>query len=224
MPKFTPSQHGAYGVVGNLATQIGQVLKQAFQTAVPIIDGYGSTQALLGRLMVDPRTGLTTGLGNAYGLAVSNGANWMQVGYPARFQVEQTNTSGPQSIPNNTDTLTVFDTVLEDPYSGWSAGGNYYALPEPGLFAFQVQLAYAANGTGIRRVAINHVGGGTIGAAVVNAATDNQGRCTAVGWYRGATGDQIEVATYQNSGGALALSTAGASQPALLFSGVLLSL
>lgn len=112
-----------------------------------------------------------------------------------------------QSIPNNTDTAIILDTVENDNWGGWASGSpTRYTIQVPGVYLIGGQVVFAGNATN-RRLGFIRVNGTT---NIVGGGGDfnNNGSfaCSApavpVPWFFNA-GDYVELMGNQNSGGAL---------------------
>jgi hypothetical protein len=126
--------------------------------------------------------------------------------------------SSAQSIPNGgSGTVLTSWTVLEDTYTGWSAGTSTYTVQVTGKY--QITGCYYSNaGTGVGHVAQVFV--------VINGASISGGVfpiSSTAGWGVDVyfeqyvdVGDTIKLAAFQNSGAALNTTSIGVNQASYL--------
>jgi len=123
-----------------------------------------------------------------------------------------------QSIPNATWTAITLDTAQTDPYSGHSnvTNSSRYTCQSaaPGWYTVCGVIAYSPNSTGFRtaRLQINGTGISGMTSYGPNNGTAEAIIITSVRDIFLNIGDYVEVAGYQNSGGAL--NTAVSPSPA----------
>lgn len=128
------------------------------------------------------------------------------------------NRSTDQSIANTTDTAISFDAVNNDAWGCWSAG-NAARLTAPltGRYMAVGEVAFAANGTGFRRVWIEKNGTATLGRSDLPTTLAGSAiwlNVTAHSFDM-VQGDYIRLMVYQNSGGALLANSSSTYAPAL---------
>jgi hypothetical protein len=112
------------------------------------------------------------------------------------------NISNAQSIPNAAYTPITFDTVTYDPDNQFS-GGTTFTAKQPGIYSIQGSVRIAADGaSGYGMVTIYHNGNPCGGDS--HPALSGQVSSLSVGMDLVlAAGDTIQLAYYQNSGGAV---------------------
>lgn len=112
-----------------------------------------------------------------------------------------------QSIPNNSETDITFDTEITDTDDMFSNPSTDITIQRPGIYAIQHSIDFAANTTGIRatHIAIN----GTIvsenGGVTAPGGADTGLTCSTVVALN--KGDVVTCFCFQNSGGALNISS-----------------
>jgi len=117
-------------------------------------------------------------------------------------------TAAPQSIPNNAVTVLTLDTVIEDSYSGWTAGAgtNKYTAQEDGMYLIAVGY-YSNAGNGAGHVAnafvIENGATTTAGQQEDISTTTNWGTVCVLPVYLRAGTDYVQPAAAQTSGAAL---------------------
>lgn len=109
-----------------------------------------------------------------------------------------------QSIPNNSETAIIYDTVLNahDPFSMAFLPGNSIVCPIDGLYRITVHASFQANSSGYREVLLYRNNSLLISehmAPPVGADTEFSFSID----YHGSVNDAFHVHYFQNSGGAL---------------------
>lgn len=111
-----------------------------------------------------------------------------------------------QSIPNGTNTNVIFDTVIEDVLSMWSAGNpTRLTLPYAGLWAIGAFVMFEGNAAGIRMVQIS--GFASDLSIAPSGSTYMKSPFTI---RRFSANDYIQLIVLQSSGGALNIPAGGA--------------
>jgi hypothetical protein len=120
------------------------------------------------------------------------------------------NISNAQSIPNATYTPITFDTVTYDPDNQFT-GGTTFTAKQPGIYSIQGSVRIAADGaSGYGMVTIYHNGNPCGGDS--HPALSGQVSSLSVGMDLVlAAGDTIQLAYYQNSGGAVSTAVSHTS-------------
>lgn len=131
--------------------------------------------------------------------------------------------STTQSLTNNTPTALSLDTEIIDIYAGHGSTSSIYTIPAA-LNGYRVDVrgvgSFAANATGIRNVSIWQNGSTvTMGQNTISGVATNSLVLQANATIIVATGDQIQIAADQTSGGALN-TVAGQSGMTLSFGGL----
>jgi hypothetical protein len=86
-----------------------------------------------------------------------------------------------QAFSANTTTTVTFDTVLEDPYSGWNAGTSAWTAPVTGWYAVSLTVSVAAL-TGTITPGIELDGGVGYAAAALNISVNAPGGTPGIFW------------------------------------------
>lgn len=125
--------------------------------------------------------------------------------------------SSAQVIPNDTDTVVLFDIEtfdLDDLHSATTHSGRLTAKVA-GTYVVTAQITFTSNATGIRVVAIRKVSGVTLTAQAVQkidrpgqAGVGYQDTANVTTILHLAVGDYVDVTAYQDSGGSLNLVAA----------------
>ncbi len=118
-------------------------------------------------------------------------------------------TSSAQSIPNTTATaITQFGTSTDiDNYAGWSSNSNTYTVQRAGLYLFHGLVCFATNGTGERLAGAKINGTVYWGPGYTTSSVDKV-HCSKTQVFGLHAGDTVQLACWQNSGGALNTDTA----------------
>jgi hypothetical protein len=114
------------------------------------------------------------------------------------FRAEQ---DSAQSFSANTQTVVTFDTVLEDPYSGWNAGSNEWLAPVSGWFAITSTVIIAASsGTLTNTVLLD--GTTQYAASAVSVPSTNPGGSCATFWIPMIAGtDFVQIRLFMTAAG-----------------------
>jgi hypothetical protein len=110
-----------------------------------------------------------------------------------------------QSIPNNTPTRTVLDTVLVPPV-GMSIAGNAVTVTVAGLYLVTGSVTYDTNATGFR-MALLVVNGASVTRFITAAGAGGPISCTPTRLLQLAAGDVITMNAQHTAGAALTLNT-----------------
>lgn len=142
------------------------------------------------------------------------------VAEPVFFQATYSTT---QSLTNNTPTALSLDTETIDIYTGHGSTSPIYTIPAA-LNGYRINVkgvgSFAANATGIRNVSIWQNGSTvTMGQNTIAGASTNSLVLQVNASFVVATGDTIQIAADQTSGGALN-TVAGQSGMVLSFGGL----
>lgn len=109
-----------------------------------------------------------------------------------------------QSIPNNTSTTVVFNTVHGTGNAGTlNTGTGVFTITEEGLYLVGATVVFAGNGTGRREMNINHSGSIIGNDDDSPAGTTADRALSAVALNLFSVNDTIDVDVFQNSGAAL---------------------
>jgi hypothetical protein len=114
---------------------------------------------------------------------VSDFTGWVtdSLGFCTNSVVFRAEQQSSQSFAANTETTVTWDTVLEDPYSGWQAGSNAWLAPVSGWFAVTSTLIIAsASGTLSNTIFLT--GGTEYTASAVQVPSTNPGGSCATFW------------------------------------------
>lgn len=142
------------------------------------------------------------------------------VGGSPRIMYARGYQNADQSIANGTPTLLGWNSARVFGLGIQDTANNRFVAQAPGWWFGCVHVTYATNGSNDRYVSVVHhtAGGGTatVIASVVVRASANGPTTLAVpfGWLCN-TGDYFDVVTYQDSGGALNVTSSSASSPEL---------
>lgn len=143
----------------------------------------------------------------ALGVGAQDQLQWRGSDLSGNPMLDASTTAG-QSIPNNAATIVVFGTVARDSDSAYNSGTGRYTVPagKGGDYLITGAVIYVSAITGTVNLAIfkNAVASRT--GQTVNPGITVSIYVSAV--QNLAAGDIIDLRTFQNSGGAVALSTA----------------
>jgi hypothetical protein len=168
-----------------------------------ILNGSNTVEILSGTyISLDAGTNVTINGGNS---------NWI-----ARITYNAT-----QSLTNNTSTKLLFNTASATPTigsydpQGWFDNANdNITIGQAGFYAVTANVAFAANATGRREVAIA-VNGASVGSVNVSAASASTTNLSVSTNVYLALNDLVTVSALQTSGGALNTANAAGVFPAL---------
>jgi hypothetical protein len=171
--------------IDNTAGTYTATVKTAAGTGIPIPAGVNAVLVCDGSNVIDPRNGDS----------------------PSTLPHALVSNSAGQSVPNATDTVQTFDTVVSDGSSLWDAGNNQWAIPHAAVVSVSSNTRFLSNTTGTRaiRIAVN-------GSAIAGCPSDIvETSSVATALNRGvsvsglivAAGDTIKSVLRQSSGGAL---------------------
>jgi len=161
------------------------------------------------------------GSGIIYLQPAATAAGRVQIDGPNSLWVSRITNTATQSLTNNTSTTLLFDTASSTPNigsydpKGWfdNASDNI-TIGQAGFYAISANVAFAANATGRREIAIvvNGTTAASVNVSAASASTTNLSVSTNV--YL-ATNDLVTVAALQTSGGALNTANVAGVFPAL---------
>lgn len=160
-----------------------------------------AASAGLGAIHLDPATGFLT-----YVASIGGALTW--VPWPGSLMASLKQATTAQSIPNNTVTNITMQTADQDRLNGWNSGANpsRYTVAVAGWYQIAGSIAYAPNATGARNASYSK--NGTTIAGSINTAAASATPAANIVHPRTmpaylVAGDYVELAAYQNSGGAL---------------------
>lgn len=153
-------------------------------------------------------------------------ASWLCIGSvtpsdPGLMAVATLRQTSVQSLANGTSVPINFDVADIDTVGGWDAAlPSRYTSHVPGRAIFQCSggVTFAANGTGIRTVQFRVNGGSDMAGTGVSHpanATLTQRIASRTSHILLNEGDYVEIAAFQNSGGALNTGVTGIEQSTL---------
>lgn len=121
------------------------------------------------------------------------------------------------SIPNGAVTALTFNSERYDngALHSTSVNSGRLTIPITGLYSIGCCVEFAANATGIRSVLIRYLGTTTIGSSDTNATSAGATIVQAFSESQFIAGDWVDVAVFQNSGGALNVQSTSAYSPEL---------
>lgn len=114
------------------------------------------------------------------------------------FQAVQNAT---QSIANSTNAAVLFQNVVRDTDSAYTAGTGLYTVATAGVWLFVVNLSWASSATGLR--ALTLTAGSQTSVLEYLATNDSNGRQTATCLTVLTAGQTAQCFGFQTSGGAL---------------------
>lgn len=220
MHDFRPpiDMHSALAAVkpqtGKLRFRFGTVVSIQTDRTCTVTIGGDTTQVSGVKYMTPPRPGSPI-------ILATDGLDIFALGHLAAEGGEiapRANRSTDQSIANATDTAISFDAVNNDAWGCWSAGNAArLTAPVSGRYMAVGQVAFAANGTGFRRIWIEKNATSTVGRSELPTALAGSAMWLNVTAHSFdmVQGDYIRLMVYQNSGGALLANSASTVAPAL---------
>jgi hypothetical protein len=127
-------------------------------------------------------------------------APWLLRADKVKFEAQS---QTAQSIPDNTTTGLIFDTVISDPAGQLDSAGSQIVIAETGVYTITAGVRFASNTTGLRRIQIRSRDRGALADSEASAVGGVR-RCnvcrTAINLQKR---DVIIINVFQNSGGAL---------------------
>ena len=143
------------------------------------------------------------------------------IGGANSLYVSRISYTATQSLTNNTATKLTFDTASVspttgsyDPQSWFSNANDNITIGQAGFYAVSANVAFAANATGRREIAIA-VNGTSVGSVNVSAASASTTNLSVSTNLYLALNDLVTVTALQTSGGALNTANAAGVFPAL---------
>jgi len=138
------------------------------------------------------------------------------VNFLANPPVLRAHATTTQSIANSTAATVALGVVDTDTYSGWNSSTNTYTVAQPGIYLAGALVPYAANGTGIRTAGIS-VNGTIYWGPPSNGGSADLCSVPKTQMFSLNIGDTVQLATWQNSGGALGTATAAQARMFLVW-------
>jgi hypothetical protein len=158
------------------------------------------------------------GTGTAATAALVNGNTGIAgaVNFLANPPVFRAHATAAQSIPNSAATVVTLPVTDTDTYTGQA--GSTYTVQQPGIYLAGALVPYAASGTGIRIAGIS-VNGTIYWGPPSNASSADLCCVPKTQMFSLNAGDTIQLAAWQNSGGALNTATTAQARLFLVWLG-----